>query len=360
MMNAKTFVLLAVIAVNANADGILGNLLGGATGGAGGLLGGVPIVGSLLGGGLNGLPLVGGLVPQLLLTVDGLVNGLTGSLLSGLLGPIGGVVGSAGGVVPALPLGLQCLKFDDALKQKCSLLNAVTLCENTDCKHTQVCVDVCLNVLNNALSAVTGQCVCQDGFYKDKSGTCVSLQTCLDINLNASGRKKRDLGLGNLLGGATGGATGLLGGVPLVGSLLGGGLINGLPLVGGLVPQLLLTVNGLVNGLTGSLLSGLLGPVGGVLGSAGGVVPALPLGLQCLQFDAALKEKCSLLNAVTLCENTDCKHTQVCVDVCLNVLNNVLSAVTGQCVCQDGFYKDKSGTCVSLQTCLDINLNASG
>uniref|UniRef100_A0A914VU26 EB domain-containing protein n=1 Tax=Plectus sambesii TaxID=2011161 RepID=A0A914VU26_9BILA len=76
--------------------------------------------------------------------------------------------------------------------------------------------------LNNLLSAVTGQCVCQDGYYADKQGTCISLQTCLEVDLGASGRKKRDL-LGGLLGGGAGG-------IPIVGDLLGGG-VNGLPIL---------------------------------------------------------------------------------------------------------------------------------
>ena len=288
---------------------LVGDLLGGATGAAGGL----PLVGNL--------PLVNGVVPSLLNTVNGVVGGLTNGLL--------------GGVVGQLPLGLECLSLDE-IKQKCGILNVVTRCEKTDCKNTAVCVDVCLGIplVDSLVGALTGQCVCKDGFYKDQRGTCVSLQTCLDVNLNASGRKKRDL--------------------PLVGNVLGGGLplVGNLPLVNGLVPSLLNTVNGVVGGLTNGLL-------GGVVGGATGAVGQLPLGLQCLSTDL-IKEKCSLLQAVTLCEKTDCQHTQVCVDVCLNLLNNVLSAVTGQCVCQDGFYKDKQGTCVSLQTCLDVNLNASG
>ena len=299
----------------------MGNLLGGS--------GGLPIVGDLLGGGANGLPIVGGLVSGVVPSLLGTVTGLLDVLTKGLLG-------QAGGVVAILPLHLECLKIDE-IKQRCSLAQAVTLCQATDCKNTQVCVDVCVNLLNNLLGAVTGQCVCQQGFYADKQGTCISLQTCLDVNLNASGRKKRDL----------------LGGLPVVGSLLGGGA-NGLPIVGGLVSGVVPSLLGTVTGLLDTLTKGLLGQVG-----ADGLVAILPLHLECLKIDD-IKQRCSLAQAVTLCQKTDCQHTAVCVDVCVNLLNNLLGAVTGQCVCQQGYYADKQGTCISLQTCLDVNLNASG
>ena len=138
-------------------------------------------MGDLLGGGAGGLPIVGGLVSGVVPNLLGTVTGLVDTLLTALLGPTG-----ANGLVAILPLHLECLKIED-IKKQCSLLNAVTLCQKTDCQHTAVCVDVCLNLLNNVLSAVTGQCVCQDGYYADKQGTCISLQTCLDVNLNASG-----------------------------------------------------------------------------------------------------------------------------------------------------------------------------
>ena len=151
----------------------MGNLLGGS--------GGLPIVGDLLGGGANGLPIVGGLVSGVVPSLLGTVTGLLDTLTKGLLGQVG-----ADGLVAILPLHLECLKIDD-IKQRCSLAQAVTLCQKTDCQHTAVCVDVCVNLLNNLLGAVTGQCVCQQGYYADKQGTCISLQTCLDVNLNASG-----------------------------------------------------------------------------------------------------------------------------------------------------------------------------
>ena len=224
--------------VNVNIADLLNGLIGGGAnaganvganaGATAGATGGLPLVGNLLGGGgvggiVGGLPLVGGLVPGLLGTVNGLVGGLTGNLLGSvggtgsglpvvgelpivgglvsgvvpnLLGTVTGLVDTllkgllgtvgADGLVAILPLHLECLKIED-IKKQCSLLNAVTLCQKTDCQHTAVCVDVCLNLLNNLLGAVTGQCVCQDGYYADKQGTCISLQTCLDVNLNASG-----------------------------------------------------------------------------------------------------------------------------------------------------------------------------
>ena len=122
----------------------MGNLLGGS--------GGLPIVGDLLGGGANGLPIVGGLVSGVVPSLLGTVTGLLDVLTKGLLG-------QAGGVVAILPLHLECLKIDE-IKQRCSLAQAVTLCKATDCKNTQVCVYVCVNLLNNLLVSVTGQCVC--------------------------------------------------------------------------------------------------------------------------------------------------------------------------------------------------------
>uniref|UniRef100_A0A914WHP6 EGF-like domain-containing protein n=1 Tax=Plectus sambesii TaxID=2011161 RepID=A0A914WHP6_9BILA len=293
-MNAKTFVLLAVITVNAYAIPIT--------------LPEVPEVPVQVPDvpvpEVSGEPQQPGLFSRV---VPGLLNGVS-SLLEKLYELLGGVTVLLGGGAPEQPLplpSLDCLT-DEEMKQNCSLLQAVTRCENTSCNSTAVCVDVCLNLLNNAVGTLTGQCICQQGYYKNQEGQCISLQTCLD---------------------ATVGGPKMLDALPEVPELPQ----VPLPQVPQLSQQLQLPL------------------------------PAVSSLLDCLT-DAEIKEKCDLLNVVARCENTDCNNAAVCVDVCLRVplVNGLLKLVTGQCVCKQGYYKDQRGTCVSLQTCLNGTVNASG
>uniref|UniRef100_A0A914XBC6 EGF-like domain-containing protein n=1 Tax=Plectus sambesii TaxID=2011161 RepID=A0A914XBC6_9BILA len=314
-------------------------------------------------------------------------------------------------------------KCDKEGETDCGLVAVSLRCEKTGCESANVCANVCTGVLDSVIGTLTDQCVCKQGYYRDQNGLCVSLQTCLD---------------------ATVGGPNILPALPEVSEVpvqvpdVPAPEVSGEPQQPGLFSGV---VPGLLNGMS-SLLNKLYELLGGVTVLMGGGAPEQPLplpSLDCLT-EEEMKQKCSLLQAITRCENTSCNSTAVCVDVCLNLLNNVvalpevpelpqvpvpqvlqlsqqpqlplpavsslldcltdaeikekcdllnvvarcentdcnnaavcvdvclrvplvndlLKLVTGQCVCKQGYYKDQRGTCVSLQTCLNGTINASG
>uniref|UniRef100_A0A914XE63 EGF-like domain-containing protein n=1 Tax=Plectus sambesii TaxID=2011161 RepID=A0A914XE63_9BILA len=202
-MNAKTFVLLAVIAANAYAIPIVSDLL---------------FVGKCDKKGETDC----GLVPVSLRceiigcehtnvcahvctsVLDSLIDTLTGqcvckqgyyrdqnglciSLETCLDATVGGRKRREALPMPISPL--DCLT-DNAIRERCpSVLSVSTRCEKKcDDPETEVCVNVCLGLpglLGNLVTAITGQCVCSEGYYRDKLGACVSLETCLDANVSS-------------------------------------------------------------------------------------------------------------------------------------------------------------------------------
>lgn len=74
---------------------------------------------------------------------------------------------------------------------------------------------------------------------------------------------------------------------------------------------------------------------------------------------------CGLLDLSLQCEK-QCDDTQVCVNVCTNLLNTVGSVISllpvpipalTTCMCEDGFYRDRAGACVALDLCAHGTVN---
>ncbi len=79
--------------------------------------------------------------------------------------------------LPSLPLlgGSSC----PANETKCGVLDVNLSCEKS-CNDTKICVNVCSGLLSNLI----GTCICQDGFYRNQSGVCVTLNLCAHATAN--------------------------------------------------------------------------------------------------------------------------------------------------------------------------------
>uniref|UniRef100_A0A914UZ89 EGF-like domain-containing protein n=1 Tax=Plectus sambesii TaxID=2011161 RepID=A0A914UZ89_9BILA len=60
---------------------------------------------------------------------------------------------------------------------------------------------------------------------------------------------------------------------------------------------------------------------------------------------------CGLVEASLRCEQKCGDNTQVCVNVCSGLLGDILGQLTGQCVCEQGYFRDRDGLCVSANLC---------
>uniref|UniRef100_A0A914WMG0 EGF-like domain-containing protein n=1 Tax=Plectus sambesii TaxID=2011161 RepID=A0A914WMG0_9BILA len=181
-------------------------------------------------------------------------------------------------------------------ENQCSLVSANLQCEKS-CNDTQLCVNVCAGgVVGNIVGGQTRQCVCKEGFYRNKQGLCVSFDVCLRESINAvcTGANERQVDCSvldvNLKCEKKCNSTQVCTNVCT--SLLSG------------------TLNG-VNGLLGALLN----PAGGAVG---GIFPPIAGSTSGLSFQ--------------------------------------IGALNG-CACQEGFFRDHNGLCVSLDVCTNGNIS---